>query len=130
MWFQTNYRTPTPHLAKAVAVPIVPTEAKAEGRRRIALVLDKAASVPSIQVVDGRRLTITASGGAGLRAATEALLRLLDSRFARYGYDGLFKQFPWQCGQLGPDSRLFRRRGWKPFLALMQARYEARRKRP
>jgi len=122
-WFQTNGRTPVPDPSIVEPAPIVSSAAAAGRRVVIAFVLDPHASTPVIQGVRSEKVELVAATPDGFRAATSAFLRVLDKRFARFGYDGLFNQSPTQPGQLAPDSDLFRRHGWREFLMLMRRRH-------
>ncbi|MEW6360231.1 MAG: hypothetical protein AB1696_28115 [Planctomycetota bacterium] len=126
MWFMTNGRTPMPD-PKTVTVPkIVHINAKYQGERRLAFAIDEGAATPSVEVAGNEEIILRAKNSEGLRAATDALLRLLDERFPRFGYDGWMKRFPKKAGELAPGSTLFRRYGWREFLAFMQERYTKR----
>jgi len=127
MWFQTNGRTPVPELGKVTGVHIVSTLAEVRASTTIVLEPDSVER-SSVEVGEGGILRIRMQS-EGVTKAVDALLRLLDRRFRRYGHDGLLNESPTAAGQLAPDSGLFSRRGWNEQLKAMQDRYESAKKR-
>jgi len=125
-WYLTNDRTPRPDLASAVTPQIASAIAEAKGKVKIIFSLDPEAEAATIDATDKNTLKVTGFTAGAFRSATDTLLRLLDRRFPRYGYDGMFNESPTHAGQLYPGSKLFRRYGWEGFLALMQDRYSKR----
>ena len=120
MWFQTNGRTPVPEPETVTGVRVVAALAEARAGTTIVLEPDSTGA-SSIAVGRDGILRLRTQPGA-VAETVDALLRLLDRRFRRYGCDGLFNQSPSAAGQLAPDSGLFRRRGWAEQLKAMQER--------
>ena len=121
-WYLTNGRTARPDLQSVVTPDIVSTFTQGKGKLKVVFSVDPEAEAATIAATDQNTLAITLVKADDCCPVTDRLLRLLDARYVRYGYDGLFNASPTHAGQLGPHSTLFRRHGWVDFLMLMQRR--------
>jgi hypothetical protein len=118
-FYLSNGRTPPPIMSTFASLPMY------RGKDRNSPIIVLLSVKPSLKTKgrilfrsDGDTESVKIEGRStdDLRKAVHSFLLLLDLKYPRFGYDGVFKNSPISADYLAPNGVEFKRMGWIQYL--------------